>query len=110
MAVEKNAKIDATALEIPAPFVNKFQILVSGGNVRVAFAEGFTGQPDNYRSAVVMSVSDARELAQAISESLPAPRSTLAGALGLYSGTENPLSLPSAAAQDLLGPPGTKNG
>ena len=78
MAVEKNAPLDPMALEIAAPFVNKFQILVAGGNVRVAFAEGFANQPSNYRSAVVMSLTDARDLAIAIIESIPTPPGLMA--------------------------------
>lgn len=75
MTAEISTALDASALELPAPFVNKFHILVSGSNVRLAFAEGFAGQPSNFRSAVVMSASDARDLAQAILETLP-PRAT----------------------------------
>jgi hypothetical protein len=71
MAVETNVKTDPQALAVPAPFVNKFQILVAGGNVRLAFAEGFADQPGNYRSAVSMGAQDALELAVAIITSLP---------------------------------------
>ncbi len=63
---------DSAALRIAAPFVNQFQIVVAGSNVRIAFAEGFSGQATSYRSAVVMSEADARELALSILTSLPA--------------------------------------
>jgi len=79
--IETDAQLDPLALEIPASFVNKFQILVSGAHVRVAFAEGVSGQANNYRSAVAMSVSDARDLALAILESLPASKNALVDAM-----------------------------
>jgi hypothetical protein len=100
MPTEKNAPLDPASLEIPAPFVNKFQILVAGGNVRIAFAEGFQGQPSNYRSAVAMSVADARDLAIAIIDSLPVTRNALVGALQQYADTPLPLA---TATETLLG-------
>lgn len=64
------ADVDPLAMELPAPFVNQFQILVAGTNVRLSFAEGFKNQISNYRAAVMMSEADARELAIAILGSL----------------------------------------
>ena len=66
-------KLDPAAMEIPAPFVNQFQIVLVGGNLRISFAEGFAGEPSNYRSAVMMSSSDALALASSILNSLPLP-------------------------------------
>lgn len=77
MADDPKAPIDPLSLEVPAPFVNKFQVLVAGTNVRVTFAEGFANQPNNYRSAVMLSAGDARALALAIIESLPPARNAL---------------------------------
>lgn len=59
-------KIDPLAMELPAPFINQFQVLSTEGNVRISFAEGFSDTPPFYRSAVVMSARDARALALAI--------------------------------------------
>ncbi|HJS45908.1 MAG TPA: hypothetical protein VJ753_05855 [Rhizomicrobium sp.] len=53
---------DSSALELPAPYVNQFQVLVAGSNIRVAFAEKGPGEGYAYRSAVVMSSGDAVEL------------------------------------------------
>lgn len=71
MSENRNEQLDPGAMELPAPFVNRFQVLVAGDNVRISFAEGFAGQVSNYRSAIVMSSSDARALAQAIISSFP---------------------------------------
>jgi hypothetical protein len=71
MAVETNVPPDLAALETPAPFVNRFQIMDAGANIRIAFAENFSGQQTFYRSAVMMSAQDARELAEAILTTLP---------------------------------------
>lgn len=59
------------AMETPATFINQFQVLVAAPNVRIAFAEGFTGQPPSWRSSVVMTVEDARTLAMTILGNLP---------------------------------------
>jgi hypothetical protein len=109
---EKNAPLDPASLEIPAPIVNKFQILVAGGNVRIAFAEGFQGQPTNYRSAVALTAADALELAMAILDSLPAQRNALfrSQALGnalAVSGTYNALAAGLGLDQDRSNSPKT---
>jgi len=75
------ADIDSAALRLSASFVNQFQIVVTGTNVRIAFAEGFSGQGTNYRSAVMMSEADARELALSILTSLPDRRGDYTNAL-----------------------------
>ncbi len=84
MAVEINIEVDLLSLEVPAPYVNKFQILASGGTLRVAFAEAIPNISTNYRSAVVMNLEDARELAEAILRTLPSegPKGALSGAIG----------------------------
>ena len=62
------------AMEVPAIFINQFQVLVSEHVVRIAFAEGFAGQPINYRAAMTMSVEDARTLAFTILGNIPPPQ------------------------------------
>jgi hypothetical protein len=79
-------RIDPAAMKIPAPFINQFQIIQIGNNIRIAFAEGFQGEPSNYRSAVTMSANDALLLASSILNSLPQP-SPFAPGLGAASGT-----------------------
>jgi hypothetical protein len=80
--VKHMADIDIMAMEIPAPFVNQFQILVTGNNIRISFAEGFRGQPSNYRSAVVMSEADARDLAISILQNIQVlQQNSLTGAM-----------------------------
>ena len=59
--------IDPEALDIPAPYVNLFQISsLDGALVRIAFAEALAGAKGNYRAAVMLPASDARELALTI--------------------------------------------
>ncbi|HXQ12152.1 MAG TPA: hypothetical protein VN805_14245 [Caulobacteraceae bacterium] len=72
---------DNLAMETPAIFINQFQVLVAGQTVRIAFAEGFAGQSPSYRSAVAMSVEDARTLANTILANLPPspPQGVLGG-------------------------------
>jgi hypothetical protein len=81
MTTDPKVTPEAVSLEIPASFVNQFQIAVVGNNVRISFAEGFAGIPPNYRSAVMMSAQDARILATAILRSLPTPPNALAAYL-----------------------------
>ena len=88
-------KVDPEAMELPAPFVNQFQVLVAGANVRISFAEGFAGQPSNYRSAVVMSIADARELALAVFGNIPSPPNA-------FSGLEGALDNPFLSTQNAL--------
>ena len=76
-------EIDPAALRIAAPFINQFQILVSGGHVRISFAEGFRGQSSNYRSAVTLSEADARDLAHSILSSIPATKNAFSGLGGV---------------------------
>jgi hypothetical protein len=104
MPADKSAEVGATSLEIPAQFVNLFQILVSGSNVRIAFAEGFQGAPVNYRAAVMMTAADARQLAAAILTSIPQDR-TYSSALAAALTAPNPLSptLTGNTLNDLLG-------
>lgn len=64
------SRLDPAAMVIAAPFVNQFQIVRIGGTVRIAFAEGFRGEPSNYRSAVSMSYADARTLADSLSDDM----------------------------------------
>lgn len=85
--------IDPISLEIPAPFVNKIQIIVAGPNVRISFGEAIEGQAVNYRSAVVLTAQDAKGLAQAILDSLPS--------VNFYSGLFG--SLPSATRPLTIG-------
>jgi hypothetical protein len=89
--------MDETSLDIPAPIVNKFQLLFASGNLRIAFAEGFSGRPNHYRSAVVMSALDAVSLAQSILRSIPAtPNLVNQMSLGTFLGgapTDSPLPL-----------------
>jgi hypothetical protein len=63
-----SAPIDQEAIAIPAPYVNRFQISsLEGVLVRIAFAEALApGAKGNYRAAVMMPASDARELALTI--------------------------------------------
>jgi hypothetical protein len=65
------AHLDEESLQIPAPVVNKFRLLFSDGNLRIAFAEGFADRPNHYRSAVIMSANNALELAVTIIGLLP---------------------------------------
>ena len=60
--------IDPEALAMPAPYVDRFQVsTLEGVLVRMAFAEALAaGAKGNYRAAVMMSASNARELALTI--------------------------------------------
>jgi hypothetical protein len=66
MAVETSVSLDPGAMTLPASYVNRVQILVAGPNLRMAFGEGFAGGNFIYRSAVMMTVLDAKEVANAI--------------------------------------------
>jgi len=48
---------------LPALYVNRVQVLASGPNLRMAFGEGFAGSNVIYRSAVTMTIQDAKEVA-----------------------------------------------
>jgi len=63
-----SAPIDPEALAIPAPYVDRFQIsTLEGVLVRIAFAEALAvGAKGNYRAAVMMTASNAKELALTI--------------------------------------------
>lgn len=54
----------------PATFVNRFFVSVSPTVTRIAFAEGALGGGGdmNYRSAVMMQTSDAKDLLRVMSE------------------------------------------
>jgi hypothetical protein len=82
VAVELNTPIDEGGKTLPAPFVNRMQVAVAGPNLRLAFAEGFGGTDYHYRSAVVVSLSDAKEFAELIlaiiSQQAPAVGTTAA--------------------------------
>jgi hypothetical protein len=60
--------IDPEALALPAPYVNRFQLTtLEDALVRIAFAEAVAdGAMGNYRAAVMLSASNARELALTI--------------------------------------------
>ncbi len=73
MAVETDVPLDLGAMKLPALYINRVQVLVSGPNVRMAFGEGFSGGNTIYRSAVTMTIQDAREVAEAILATLAAP-------------------------------------
>lgn len=71
MAIESNARLDPETLKIPAVFSNRFQLLTASGNVRITFAESGQASPEDtpvvaYRSAIVLTIDDARQLAHAI--------------------------------------------
>jgi hypothetical protein len=85
---------DPQGLKLPAPYVNKVQVLVAGTNIRMAFAEGLPGQQINYRSAVVISSQDALNLVdellkaiRIISPPLPTPATGAFFGLGTPTGT-----------------------
>jgi hypothetical protein len=60
----KSTPVDPAALAVPAQFVNRFQVtIVDGTLVRVSFGEALGSDADAYRAAVIMTVSNARELA-----------------------------------------------
>jgi hypothetical protein len=66
MTVETNVPLDLGAMMLPASYVNRVQVLASGPNLRMAFGEGFGGTNIIYRSAVTMTIQDAKEVAGAI--------------------------------------------
>jgi hypothetical protein len=66
MTVETNSPTDQGAMETPALFANRVQAMACGSIIRLAFAEAFAGERFFYRTAVSMTVSDARDLANAI--------------------------------------------
>lgn len=74
MPLEINQPLDSEGLAKPAYFVNRFQLVgLAPGLVRVAFGEAY-GEPPviNYRAALVMTLDDARQLADAITKGLDA--------------------------------------
>lgn len=76
--VSEAANIDAAALALSAPFVNHVQITKYGaGLVRLSFAEATAPNTAVYRTAIVMSLADARQLFQEVLKALdgadPAP-------------------------------------
>lgn len=62
--ITHNTPIDTKAMETPSHFINYFQVLAQGPTIRVAFAEAGPMQPPNYRTAIVLTVQDAKELGQ----------------------------------------------
>jgi hypothetical protein len=75
MALETNVSIDTASLEVPASYVNRFHVLVSGPLVRIAFSEGVQGKDFHYRSAIIMTADDAKELTGLLSNLLTRPGS-----------------------------------
>ena len=60
----KSGPVDPAALAVPAHFANRFQVtIVDKTLVRVSFGEALGPDADAYRAAVIMTVSNARELA-----------------------------------------------
>jgi hypothetical protein len=75
MATKTHVPLDPESLKIPAIFTNHFQILATGGNVRITFAEAVGVKPGDppsiaYHLAVALTLQDARELAEGILASL----------------------------------------
>ena len=69
--------IDQDALTLPAPYVNRFQITtVDRTLVRVSFAESLGSDRRSYRTAVMMTVADAKEIALSILTMLGTASST----------------------------------
>jgi hypothetical protein len=61
------AGMDTKAIELPAPFVNRFQVAAyPGGLVRISFAEAMAPGSENYRSAIIMETANARDLAHTL--------------------------------------------
>ncbi len=54
--------------ELPALFANRFYIVAGPRTTRIAFGEGVENGSSRYRSAVVLPMDDAKELAQMLSE------------------------------------------
>ena len=61
MSVEVSAKVDPASMNFPAHLTNRFQVSSTGETVRIAFAEQ-QGDAMAYRSVIVMSGADAKEL------------------------------------------------
>ena len=90
---------DHHALQMPAAFVNKFQVLVAGSNIRMALGEGVPGTPNFYRTAVVLSAPDALELVDALLQAIKTINPAPPAGLGLFGGV--PLS-PTGAGIGLI--------
>lgn len=74
MAVETNIPLDPESFKIPAVFANRAQVIAAGGNVRISFSEAIGGvagiaEVNSYRTAIVMTIGDAKDLAEAILKS-----------------------------------------
>lgn len=66
--------LDAEALQLPAVFVNHMQISRLGPSlVRISFGEAPAPNAPFYRSAVLMTVEDARTLVDTLVKALNAP-------------------------------------
>jgi|HubBroStandDraft_6_1064221.scaffolds.fasta_scaffold62008_4 hypothetical protein len=78
MAVETNVALDLGGMMLPALYVNRVQVLASGPNLRMAFGEGFAGSNVIYRSAVTMTIQDAKEVAGAILATIAAQEAAAA--------------------------------
>ena len=67
MAVDLKAPIDPATFTIGATHVNRFQVLASvGGLVRIAFGEVSPEGAVFYRTALVMTFADAKDLSEVI--------------------------------------------
>jgi hypothetical protein len=63
----EDASIDAEALALSAQFVNHVQVTTYGaGLVRLSFGEAPTPNAAVYRTAIVMTLADARQLLQEV--------------------------------------------
>lgn len=74
MPLEVNIPLDPAGFAVAAPYVNRFQMMgTSTGLVRIAFAESY-GEPQTaqYRGAFVLTLDDAKQLADAIYASVEA--------------------------------------
>jgi hypothetical protein len=81
-----NEVSDESALHIPAPYTNRIQVLVAGSNIRVAFGEGLPDGSNVFRSAVVMSSSDALELVDYLLQAIKAVQPSQSPPMGLFGG------------------------
>ena len=79
MAVETNVTFDFASLSVPTIYANRFQVTVTGDFLKIAFAEGMEGKNFQYRTAMIMTIGDARELAQVISATIEAQLETRNG-------------------------------
>jgi hypothetical protein len=52
--------------DVPAVFTNRFTVRVSPHLTRIAFGEALVGMDHTYRAALMMTTSDAKELAETI--------------------------------------------